>query len=192
MNNLLNFIFSTFCRKSQVNYIRLPHTFPVSKSAELGGTLILNTDNFSMGNYFQILLLVITATVLIWFGYTLFSGMMVPVSVYRMGKKRRFPKPRDESYPGAPRTCPVCSAKLGEGELVKTLAFPSLNGGKDRMMHIKGCLFCLCGERERLCPVCGHALEEDEILICRLFERPYTFRKRPHVHVLGCSQCRGI
>ena len=145
-----------------------------------------------MSQYVQVLIFVITATILLWFGYTLFTGFAVPAAGFGASGKRRFPKPRDESYPGAPRTCPVCSAKLVGGELVKTLAFPSLNGGKDRLMHIKGCLFCLYGERDRLCPVCGRVLDNDEILICRMFERPYTFRKRPHVHVLGCSHCRGV
>ena len=145
-----------------------------------------------MGQYFQILMFVIAATFLLWFGYTLFFGMAIPVSGHGYIRKRRFAKTRDHGLPGAPHTCPVCGTKLKEGELVKTLAFPSLNGGKDRLMYIRGCLFCLYGENDRLCPVCGRVLNSDEILICRLFERPYTFRKRPHVHVLGCSRCRGV
>ena len=145
-----------------------------------------------MGQYLQILFFTITAVFLLWFGYTLFFSMAVPVSVHGFLKKRKPLKADEESYPGAPRTCPVCSAKLGGGELVRTLAFPSLNGGKDRFMHIRGCLFCLYGERNRLCPVCSRVLQNDEILVCRLFERPHTFSKRPHVHVLGCSRCRGL
>jgi hypothetical protein len=30
-------------------------------------------------------------------------------------------------------------------------------------------------------------LQDDEILVARLFDKP----GRSHVHVLGCSQCRG-
>ena len=145
-----------------------------------------------MGHYLEALALTLTAVILLWFGYTLFFGMAAPATGYHIYRRRRTLKPREESFPGAPQTCPACSAKLNEGEFVKTLAFPSLNGGKDRLMYIKGCLFCLSGDRSRVCPVCGHNLREDEILICRMFERPRTFTKRPHVHVLGCSRCRGV
>ena len=141
-----------------------------------------------MGQFIQAFFFVIIAVALLWFGYTLFFGIGIPAYGYGSGRKRRNLKPRGISFPGAPQTCPVCSAKLNEGELVKSLAFPSLNGGKDRFIHIKGCLYCLYGERNRVCPVCGHILSEKEILICRMFERP----RRPHVHVLGCSNCRNI
>jgi hypothetical protein len=39
-----------------------------------------------------------------------------------------------------------------------------------------------------VCPVCGLVLRDEEILISRMFERP---GRRAHVHVLGCSRCRG-
>jgi hypothetical protein len=71
---------------------------------------------------------------------------------------------------------------------VSSSAFPSLNGGRDRFMHIRGCVYCLRGDRQRVCPVCGLVLHDEEILISRLFERP---GRRSHVHVLGCSKCRG-
>jgi hypothetical protein len=144
-----------------------------------------------MVHYIQVLLFVIAGTALLWFGYTLFFtiGVKVPGwGTFKSGarRKRRGRKPRGESFPGAPQTCPVCSAKLWEGELVKSSAFPSLNGGKDRLMHIKGCVYCLHGDRPRVCPVCGGALGENEFLVARMFERP---RRRAHVHVLGCSKC---
>jgi hypothetical protein len=53
-------------------------------------------------------------------------------------------------------------------------------------MHIRGCVYCLNGERDRVCPVCGARLGANDILIARMFERP----RRAHVHVLGCSKCR--
>ncbi|MDR2102796.1 MAG: hypothetical protein LBP42_01695 [Treponema sp.] len=86
---------------------------------------------------------------------------------------------------GSPQTCPVCSARLEKGVPVKSTAFPSFTG-KDRLMYIRGCFYCLEGERDRVCPVCGALLHREEILIARMFERP----GRSHVHVLGCSQCR--
>ena len=142
-----------------------------------------------MKQILEVLIFIMMGTALLWFGYTLFFSIGVPAngggSRYR--KHRRL-KPRSESIPGEPQTCPVCSAKLEEGELVSSLAFPSLNGGKDRFMHIRGCIYCLNGDRDRVCPVCGVVLKEDEILISRLFERP---GRRSHVHVLGCTRCRG-
>ena len=147
---------------------------------------------FIMGYYLEALMYIITAVFLLWFGYTLFFGLPAHAGSYNNAGKRHLTNQDGESYPGAPRTCPVCCARLNEGELVKTHAFPSLNGGQDRLMHIKGCVFCLYGERDRICPVCKNILREDEILVCRMFERRYSFRKRPHVHVLGCSRCRGV
>jgi hypothetical protein len=142
-----------------------------------------------MGHYIQALFFVIIGTALLWFGYTLFFGVGAKVPAWGgRYRKRRGKRPRNESFPGAPQTCPVCSAKLEEGELVKSSAFPSLNGGKDRFMHIRGCVYCLHGDRERICPVCGRVLRDNEILVARMFERPH---RRSHVHVLGCSRCRG-
>ena len=147
-----------------------------------------------MQNILEVLVFVIIGVILLWFGYTLFFSVGVPVlggtAHLRSGRsrRRRGLKPRAESTPGDPQTCPVCSAKLEDGQLVSSLAFPSLNGGKDRFMHIRGCVYCLNGDRDRVCPVCGIVLKENDILISRLFERP---GRRSHVHVLGCNRCKG-
>jgi hypothetical protein len=142
-----------------------------------------------MGNFIQVLAFVIIGTILLWFGYTLFVGLGFGVPAGNGAwHRRRKRKPVGESFPGAPQTCPVCSAKLDGGELVKSSAFPSISGGQDRLMHIRGCVYCIRGDRERSCPVCGVILKDNEILIARMFERP----RRAHVHVLGCSRCRGI
>jgi len=135
------------------------------------------------------LIFVIIGVALLWFGYTLFFNVGIPAwgSFGRL-RRRRGPKPHSEGVPGDPQICPVCSAKLDEGYLVKSAAFPSLNGGKDRFMHIRGCIYCLRGNRDRVCPVCGIVLRENEILVCRLFERP---GRRSHVHVIGCTRCKG-
>ncbi|GHV72024.1 hypothetical protein AGMMS49928_26980 [Spirochaetia bacterium] len=143
-----------------------------------------------MGLYIQIFSLIATGIFLLWFGYTLFFRWASSGG----GKKERFgqswlqkqPEVFQHGYAGAAQTCPVCAAKLPSGELVKSTAFPSFNG-KDRLMHIQGCLYCLSGERDRICPVCGAILNTDEILISRIFERPF---RNPHVHVLGCNRCR--
>jgi len=146
-----------------------------------------------MREILEVFIFVVIGVVLLWFGYTLFLSLGFPALGGGKGfrfwsRKRRSLKARGEGTPGDPQTCPVCSAKLDEGQLVSSLAFPSLNGGKDRFMHIRGCTYCLQGDRDRLCPVCGRVLRGMEILICRLFERS---GRRSHVHVLGCTRCRG-
>jgi hypothetical protein len=134
-----------------------------------------------MGSYVQSLILVMMGILLLWFGYSLFSNLRGQVS---FGGKRK--KNAEESVPGAPRTCPVCSIRLERGERVKSSAFPSM-GGADRLMHINGCPYCLEGSRVRSCPVCGVTLDFQEVLIARIFDKP----GRSHVHVLGCTCCRG-
>jgi hypothetical protein len=142
-----------------------------------------------MKQIFEVLIFTIIGVALLWFGYTLFFTVGIPAwGGGGRPRKRRGRKPRGESIPGDPQTCPVCSAKLDDGELVSSSAFPSMNGGKDRFMHIKGCVYCLRGDRDRICPVCGLVLKGNEILIARLFERP---GRRAHVHVLGCTRCKG-
>ena len=142
-----------------------------------------------MGEFLEVFFYVIIGAFLLWFGYTLFSKFSKPSLGWEESEKGKLgPQPEAEGVPGDPQICPVCSAKLEAGELVNSAAFPSLNGGQDRFMHIKGCLYCLVGERDRLCPVCGVTLVGDEILISRLFERP---GRRSHVHVIGCSRCKG-
>ena len=136
-----------------------------------------------MGTLLEVLILTLLGIILLWFGFTLFfavpGGFSMPVF------RKRTAKPRGSSFPGAPRTCPVCCAKLEKGERVKSAAFPSL-GGYDRLMHISGCVYCLENDRRRVCPVCGAVLREEEFLVARLFEKPV----RSHVHVLGCNRCK--
>jgi hypothetical protein len=141
----------------------------------------------TMGSFFQVILFVFVGVFLLWFGYTLFFGGVNRSPAHFSGVRKKNRKPLGISYPGAPQTCPVCSARLGPGELVNSSVFPSFTGGKDRLMHIRGCVYCLNEERPRVCPVCGIRLRPAEILIARMFERP----GRVHVHVLGCSRCRG-
>jgi hypothetical protein len=86
---------------------------------------------------------------------------------------------------GGSRACPLCAAALVHGEQVKSTAFPGFPG-QGRIMHIRGCAYCLDGSRERACPVCGAAIGVDEVLVARMFNKP----GRSHVHVLGCSRCR--
>jgi len=139
-----------------------------------------------MGSYLQILAFVIAGVILLWFGYSLYFGQWGPFGSIRFRKfkeKRR----RKSGKPGDPQVCPVCSAVLRKGELVSSHAFPSISGGRDRLMHIQGCYFCLIKDRPRRCPVCEKNLNNKDYLISRMFERP---RQRNHVHVIGCSICK--
>jgi predicted nucleic acid-binding Zn ribbon protein len=153
-----------------------------------------------MASLLQTLLLILAGLVLLWFGLSLFLRLDRRRSAGAGGKLlggghgghgSRYPHKGGgmrEGAPGAPRTCPVCAASLEYGERVKSSAFPEVTG-QGRLMHIEGCIYCLGGERQekRRCPVCGALLNLDEILIARMFDKP----GRSHVHVLGCSRCRG-
>jgi len=154
-----------------------------------------------MKQFLEILIFVIIGAALLWLGFTLFGRFGIisreKGSKDNQGKKDgkqddkkndKKPKARGSSGDGDPnKTCPVCSGQLSKGELVSSAAFPSMNGGKERLMHIRGCVHCLNGERDRVCPVCGTILEANEILIARLYERT---GRRSHIHVIGCSRCR--
>jgi predicted nucleic acid-binding Zn ribbon protein len=145
-----------------------------------------------MAGYREIFFLVVRGIMRLWVGYTLFFDTRKGGKSRGPGGRGKNPRERSRLFRAGPgergggQSCPVCSALLREGELVSSSAFPSLNS-QDRLMHIRGCVYCLSGERERYCPVCGAELSMEEILVARLFERPY---RRPHVHVLGCSRCR--
>ncbi|MDR1505741.1 MAG: hypothetical protein LBI67_01425 [Treponema sp.] len=139
-----------------------------------------------MGNAIQILLFTFAGILLLWFGYTLFFAVpgASAMLVFRHKNRR---KPRGEGFPGAPRTCPVCCAKLEKNEQVKSAVFPSFNG-TERLMHISGCRYCIGGGRRRVCPVCDAVLRENEYLVARYYEKEKP--RRPHVHVIGCSRCK--
>jgi hypothetical protein len=143
-----------------------------------------------MGDYLQILAITVIGIILLWTGYTLFFGPMSPFypgwSLWRnWGKKKK----KDKEGPGDPQVCPICSIRLDKGDLVKSLAFPSLTGGRDRLMYIRGCFTCLERDVPRRCPVCGLELSLEDYLVSRMFDRP---NNRSHVHVLGCNHCKNM
>ncbi len=136
----------------------------------------------------QIFGLTIAGIILLWFGYSLFFGASSP---FGDGLRRFFNgKPKQTQVKGVvgdPQVCPVCSIKLIKGDLVKSQAFPSVTGGRDRLMFIRGCYSCLHNNVPRSCPICGASLSLEDYLIARMFERTNS---RNHVHVLGCNHCR--
>jgi hypothetical protein len=137
-----------------------------------------------MGAWIQIGILVILGVLLLWFGYTLFFGTANRAAPPKGRKQgRNLPKGGRAEV----RTCPLCNTRLAAGERVKSAVFPSPRGKTDRLMHISGCVYCLDGSHLRICTVCGADLGVEEVLVARIFDKP----GRSHVHVLGCSQCRG-
>jgi len=140
----------------------------------------------ALGIFVQTLALVVSGIVLLWFGYTLFFSPISPFYPGGLfsgwGKKKNI-----RGEPGDPQVCPICSYRLDRGDLVKSLAFPSMTGGKDRLMYIRGCFTCLEKDVPRRCPVCGEDLSVNDYLISRMFERP---NRRNHVHVVGCNHCK--
>jgi len=150
----------------------------------------------------QILFFVIFGVALLWFGYSMLIGQWEKIradsrgySLSEFGDSRLPEMPFSPDGPGLPnerslddpQSCPLCSVRLNRGELVNTHAFPSITGGKDRIMHVLGCAYCIGGKYKRKCPVCGSKLHQSEFLVARLFERKRT---RNHVHILGCVHCR--
>jgi len=139
-----------------------------------------------MGDLIQILVLVIIGAVLLWFGYSLFAGQLTRVRRSMKPRAKRQQK-RNTANAGDPKTCPVCKSRLADGELVQTMAYPSITGGRDRLMHIQGCVYCIRGDFERSCPVCQSSLSARDKLVARMFERPL---RRNHIHILGCFKCK--
>jgi hypothetical protein len=138
-----------------------------------------------MGKYIQILTFVVTGAMLLWFGYCFVIGLWVKIRQFR--DRPWLIKSVDA---GDPQICPICSSKLYRGDLLETSAFPSVTGGRNRIMQIRGCMHCLSGDVERYCPVCGAPLADNDILVARMFERKRN--RRAHVHILGCSRCRKL
>jgi len=137
--------------------------------------------------YVQILALVIVGIILLWIGFTLFLGP-IPLFFPGMFSFENWKKKKDaRGEPGDPQICPVCSIRMRRGERVKSVAFPSLTGGRDRLMYIKGCFSCLIEKVPRRCPVCRSRLSTEDFLVSRMFER---VGRNNHVHVLGCNRCK--
>jgi hypothetical protein len=98
------------------------------------------------------------------------------------------------------KPCPLCSTLLNRGERVHTVVF---SGGdsdretdqereksrRDVLVHMFGCPYCRppTGAARRYCPVCRHEIPSEGYVVARMFAR----EKRKHVHVLGCTECRG-
>jgi hypothetical protein len=167
-----------------------------------------------MESNFKLLAFILVGLLLLWFGYRLYIKYFKKKSIVdgdRLIKISKESEPPDgtSSSGAAPvwkpnkstastggassdglMICPICLFRMDEGDRVKTTAFPYLTKyDKSRLMHIHGCVYCMDGKRERLCPVCGKTISVNDFLIARMFDRP---GRRSHVHVLGCPQCRPL
>ena len=111
-----------------------------------------------------------------WLGYRLFSSEFSFLSRVKHDRKKK----------GSFQACPVCKTMLNSRSLVDTRAYPALQGSRGRLMHVRGCPFCLQGSKPRKCPVCTRDLDTEGYLVSRITERP----GRNHVHVVGCSMCK--
>jgi len=169
-----------------------------------------------MDSNLKLLLYIIIGLLLMWIGYKLFFMFFKEKN---MNKADRGPEPAngaksgsngEQASGGAPGSgakppmkkykgtedsgglmiCPLCLFKMENTEMIKTTAFPPMTpDAKDRLMHIHGCVYCMDGKRERICPVCGKALSVKDFLVARIFDRSI---RRSHVHVLGCTLCRPL
>ncbi|MDR0383372.1 MAG: hypothetical protein LBH50_05240 [Spirochaetaceae bacterium] len=89
-----------------------------------------------------------------------------------------------EGRRGDARTCPLCAARLENGDTVKSKIFPP-SGRSGRLLHILGCKRCLDGERGRLCPLCGTELASEDYLVARI----WRLQDETRVQVQGCANC---
>ena len=162
-----------------------------------------------MDSNLKLLLYIIIGLLLMWVGYKLYFTFFKKTGVEKVDN---FENPDQKTAPsddksasdakaplkkykgtadsGGLMICPICLFKMDNSEMIKTTAFPPLTAyNKDRLMHIHGCVYCMDGKRERICPVCGKTIGVKDFLVARIFDRSV---RRSHVHVLGCTQCRPL
>ncbi|MCG8480569.1 MAG: hypothetical protein MI724_15860, partial [Spirochaetales bacterium] len=97
------------------------------------------------------------------------------------------------------KPCPVCGTLLNAGERVHTIVFSGESPGvrkrnrespTESMVHMFGCPHCYppSSRHPRICPVCKGEISEEGYIVARMFVKG----TRKHVHVLGCTECRGV
>ncbi|MBI9107734.1 MAG: hypothetical protein JEZ04_13385 [Spirochaetales bacterium] len=135
---------------------------------------------------FHIIVLVLSAIIALLLLYYLFSSREHSDEENKQrkgktGQDRTIEKNTDRSV-GKP--CPLCGELLMRGERVHSVIYP---GKSDKLMEIFGCPYCEkpSAPNKRKCPVCGNQMEDGNVLIARVFDKP----GKTHVHVLGCSTC---
>ena len=147
-------------------------------------------------------------------GYLVYTIIKLRDSDYSFLADRMAKRSRDSFEVLKP--CPLCNTMLRRGERLHTVVYtdgrakispestipsstadrtpdgsePSGHAAKeDTLSHIFGCPYCYPANEQypRYCPVCDRKLGEQDYVVARMFSK----RPRSHVHVLGCTQCRG-
>ncbi|MFP4637680.1 MAG: hypothetical protein ACLFM6_04505 [Spirochaetaceae bacterium] len=110
------------------------------------------------------------------------------------------------------KPCPLCNTMLRRGERLHTVVYggrarrateAGTNAGaggdasgagssgrlQESISYIYGCPYCYPPNEHypRYCPVCERKLGTEDYVVARMFNRS----PRSHVHVLGCTRCRG-
>ena len=129
----------------------------------------------------------------------LFASLAISRRLVHAVKDNRTSRSRDGLYLMKP--CPICGTLLTRGERVHTVVYSGEPAGRSKrdtdaarpresLVHMFGCPYCYpSGKRiPRVCPVCQAILPDKGHLIARMFVN----QSRKHVHVLGCTECRGV
>ena len=138
--------------------------------------------------------LVITLLILIMLILIRFSGI----------QKQRYEKKENIESPFS-NFCPLCGSGLKKGERVKSATYPvkpgsdgKYPGGIEKLMEVYGCPHCIPpgGTEKRICPVCRKEVPENGYVVGRYFivnsTDDSTQKRKNHLHVLGCTQCRRV
>ncbi len=79
--------------------------------------------------------------------------------------------------------CPICGQPLHQGERIRSSVTEI--GDVEVRTYIKGCPFCLEGNRKRTCPVCKRKLKKNESIMA--LSDPRIDRKK--LTIKGCHHC---
>lgn len=79
--------------------------------------------------------------------------------------------------------CPICGQGLQKGEKIRSSIMEL--GDVEVQTTIKGCPYCLEGNRSRQCPVCKKKLKKDESILA--FSDPQNNKNR--LAIRGCKKC---
>ena len=114
------------------------------------------------------------------------AALIVALALLGVALPRRGERPGSLPLAKRRRTaCPVCGSLQGEGESVRTVAYP---GAVERLVYLYGCGHCYGAAAHvvRRCPVCRSRLEGEDYLVGRLL----AGEPRGRVRVWGCSRCQ--
>jgi len=147
-------------------------------------------------------------------GYLIYTIIKLRDTDYSFLANRMAKRSRDSLEVLKP--CPLCNTMLRRGERLHSVVY---SGGptqqrsheaaaasksenapedsrrseraskEDTLTHIFGCPYCYPANEQypRYCPVCERKLGEEDYVMARMFTR----KPRSHIHVLGCTRCRG-